>query len=121
MLEKEISSEKIQHLAQQLKVLSEPNRLAILELLIQGTQCNCVLGDALQMAPNLISHHLSVLRDAGLVNVERDILDGRWIYYSINTQAVQELAAAFGAFFNPERIQHRQASCGPRPASAIHD
>ena len=69
-------------LADRLKALAEPKRLLILHLLMEGVQCNCELGDALEMAPNLISHHLSVLRKAGLVDVERDALDARWIYYS---------------------------------------
>ena len=43
-------------LAGQLKVLAEPKRLRILHMLMEGVQCNCELGDALDMAPNLISH-----------------------------------------------------------------
>jgi ArsR family transcriptional regulator len=108
------SQEQIQILAQQLKVLAEPNRLQILEKIIQGVQCNCELGDALQMAPNLISHHLSILREAGLVDVERDPLDARWVYYSINLKAMQDLKQAFGAFFDPDRIQPRRVVCGPQ-------
>jgi ArsR family transcriptional regulator, arsenate/arsenite/antimonite-responsive transcriptional repressor len=100
-------------LAERLKVLAEPKRLLILELIIQGRQCNCELGDALQMAPNLISHHLSKLRKVGLVNAERDPLDSRWIYYSVNIIALDELNAAFGVFFDPKRIQPRHLTCGP--------
>jgi ArsR family transcriptional regulator len=66
------------------------------------------------MSPNLISHHLTVLRQAGLVNVERDAFDGRWVYYSINIQALQELNALFGAFFDPARVQPRRLTCGPQ-------
>jgi ArsR family transcriptional regulator len=101
-------------LVELLKVLAEPNRLLILNLLMEGVQCNCNLGDALQMAPNLISHHLSVLREAGLVNVERDPLDARWVYYSVNNAAIQELNSTFTAFFSHERIQPRQKTCGPK-------
>jgi len=100
-------------LAEQLKVLAEPKRLLILEIIIQGRQCNCELGEVLQMAPNLISHHLSKLRKVGLVNAERDPLDSRWIYYSVNRTALDELNAAFGAFFDPTRIQPRHLTCGP--------
>ncbi len=71
-------------LAQRLKVLSDPKRLLILHRLMEGVQCNCELGDAWQMPANLISHHLRILREAGLVTVERDVLDGRWIYYAVN-------------------------------------
>ena len=66
------------------------------------------------MAPNLISHHLRVLREAGLVVVERDTLDARWMYYSINRQALEALNQAFGAFFDPQRIKPRRLTCGPQ-------
>ncbi|GAB4506952.1 MAG: metalloregulator ArsR/SmtB family transcription factor [Anaerolineales bacterium] len=104
----------LEALAERLKVLAEPKRLLIFNLLMDGVQCNCELGDALQMAPNLISHHLSKLREVGLVNVERDAGDSRWVYYSVNRAALEELNAAFGAFFDPNRIQPRQPKCGPR-------
>src|SRR5512141_2478846 len=104
----------LQALADRLKVLAEPKRLLILHLLMEGVQCNCELGDALQMAPNLISHHLSVLRQAGLVEVERDAVDARWIYYSINQAALNELNEMFGVFFDPARIKPRRPTCGPQ-------
>ena len=104
----------LQRLAEWLKVLAEPNRLLIFNLLVEGVQCNCELGDALQIPANLISHHLSVLRKAGLVKVERDAVDARWIYYSINRAALNELNTAFGTFFNPERLKPRRLTCGPQ-------
>jgi ArsR family transcriptional regulator, arsenate/arsenite/antimonite-responsive transcriptional repressor len=104
----------IESLAERLKVLSEPKRLLIFNLLMEGVQCNCELGDSLQMPPNLISHHLSKLRAVGLVEVERDAIDSRWVYYSINRAALEELNAAFGAFFEPNRIQPRHPKCGPQ-------
>ena len=101
-------------LADRLKVLAEPRRLRILNLLMEGVQCNCELGDALEMAPNLISHHLSVLRQAGLVDVTRDAVDARWIYYPINRAELQDLNAVLGAFFDPARIRPRRPACGPQ-------
>ena len=109
----EISNEQITELGRWLKVICEPNRLLLLEKIIQGVQCNCELGDALQMAPNLISHHLTVLREAGLIETERDPMDGRWVYYSINTKAMEELGSLFGDFFDTNRIQSRKLTCGP--------
>ena len=103
----------LQRLAEWLKVLAEPNRLLIFNLMMEGVQCNCELGDGLQMAPNLISHHLRVLRQAGLIDVERDALDARWMYYSINLQALEELNQAWSAFFDPQRIKPRRLTCGP--------
>lgn len=108
------SNEEVAGLAQWLKVICEPNRLLLLEKIMEGVQCNCELGDALQMAPNLISHHLSVLREAGLIEAERDPVDSRWVYYSINNQAIKELISLFGDFFNMGRIQPRRLTCGPQ-------
>lgn len=104
----------LEQLARWLKVLAEPNRLRIFGLLMQGVHCNCELGDALEMAPNLISHHLGVLRRAGLVAVERDAQDARWVYYSIDRPALAALSAVVGFFFDPARVTERQPVCGPR-------
>ncbi len=112
------SNESLADLTRWLKVIGEPNRLLLLEKIIEGVQCNCELGDALQMAPNLISHHLSVLRDAGLIEAERDPVDGRWVYYSINLKAMDELRSLFGNFFDTYRIQPRRLSCGPQASES---
>jgi ArsR family transcriptional regulator len=100
----------------QFKVLAEPKRLRILHMLMEGVQCNCELGDGLDMAPNLISHHLRVLREAGLVNVERDPDDARWAYYSLNREALEELNRHYREFFDPGRIKPRRQTCGPQVA-----
>ena len=104
----------LDRMAKWLKVLAEPNRLLIFHFLMEGVQCNCELGSGLDMAPNLISHHLRVLREAGLVDVERDAQDARWMYYSINRQALDELNRAWGTFFDPQRIKPRRLTCGPQ-------
>jgi ArsR family transcriptional regulator len=111
----------LETLADRLKVLAEPKRLLIFNLLMEGVQCNCELGDSLEMPPNLISHHLSKLRAAGLVDAERDPVDSRWIYYSINRSALDELNTALGAFFDPQRIKPRRATCGPKNLISISD
>jgi ArsR family transcriptional regulator len=105
-------------LANLLKVLGDPSRVAIFDLLMQGVQCNCEIGDHLKMSMNLISHHLKVLRDAGLVNAERDAHDARWIYYSVNQRALTGLRERLDAFLDVKRIQPRQPKCGPRAVSA---
>lgn len=111
-------------LSEWLKVLAEPKRLLILNLLMEGVQCNCEIGEKLQMAPNLISHHLGVLRQAGLVEVERDTIDSRWLYYSIRREALDNLNLSFSEFFDPERIKPRRLTCGPQsipmPTNALN-
>ena len=101
-----------EQMAAWLKVLAEPKRLHMIHLLLEGVQCNCELGEALDAPPNLVSHHLRVLREAGLVDVERDALDARWVYYSVNPDALHTLRNAFDAFFDPARMKPRRV-CGP--------
>jgi ArsR family transcriptional regulator len=55
------------------------------------------------------------------VNAERDPLDSRWVYYSVNRTALDELNAAFGVFFDPERIQPRRLTCGPSAVVCLPD
>jgi ArsR family transcriptional regulator len=96
------------------KVLSDPTRLAIFDLLMQGVQCNCEIGDHLHLPMNLISHHLKMLRDAELVDAERDPIDARWVYYSVNQEMLERLRQRLDGFLDPARIMPRLPSCGPR-------
>ncbi len=94
------------------KALSDPNRLRIFAELMAGDTCNCELKEKLGLAPNLLSHHLKVLESAGLVSSRRDVVDGRWIYYAANREAVAQWHDWLAAFFDPSRIQTRPL-CGP--------
>ncbi len=110
------SQQEISEISDLLKVISEPKRLLLLDQIISGVHCNCDLGKSLNIAPNLISHHLGVLRNAGLVTVDRDPTDSRWVYYSINTKALENIKQILASFFNPDRIQPRRITCGPQIA-----
>jgi ArsR family transcriptional regulator len=96
-----------------LKALVDSNRLRIFDLLMQGDSCNCELGEKLGLPPNLLSHHLRVLRQAGLVRSRRDARDGRWIYYAVHKEVVTRWRAWFNAFLDPARIEERPVLCGP--------
>lgn len=95
-----------------LKALGEPNRLRIFAELMAGDTCNAELNEKLGLAPNLLSHHLRVLSDTGLVTSRRDRIDGRWIYYSVDRQAAARWQQWFAAFLDPARIRQR-VLCGP--------
>lgn len=95
-----------------LKALSDPKRLRIFAQLMRGDTCNCELVEVLGMPANLLSHHLKVLSEAGLVDARRDRLDGRWIYYSANRESTARWRAFFSDFLNPDRILERTV-CGP--------
>ena len=96
-----------------LKALAEPNRLRIFNHLMQGDSCNCELGDALELAPNLLSHHLRVLSKAGLVQARRDSIDKRWIYYAVAIAQVDTIRAMLHDLFDTTRCDPRPQLCGP--------
>lgn len=95
-----------------LKALGDPNRLRIFAELMHGDTCNCELVERLALPANLLSHHLKVLSETGLVNARRDRLDGRWVYYSVDRAAAARWQAWFAAFLDPARIASRPV-CGP--------
>lgn len=102
-----------------LKVLCEPNRLFLLEKIIQGVQCNCELGETLDMAPNLVSHHLKVLQEAGLIKAERNSADSRWIVYTINEDSLETIQNIMTIFLDHQRIMPRKITCGPKVKSEL--
>lgn len=96
-----------------MKALADPNRLRIFKLLMQGDSCNGELNERLGLPPNLLSHHLRVLREAGLVRCRHDTLDARWIYYTVDRDAAQHWQSWLNDLLDPARFQVRQCLCGP--------
>lgn len=108
------ASPELQRIADRLKALADPRRLSIFDMLMEGVQCNCEIAEALGVSLSLISYHLRVLSEAGLVQSERDPDDARWLYYSVDQQALAELQRGLGHLLDLGRIQPRQPSCGPK-------
>ncbi len=71
-----------------LAALAEPTRLRIVGLLGAETCCVCDVQDAVDVAPNLLSYHLRVLREAGLVSATRR---GRWMDYRLDPDGFEVL------------------------------
>lgn len=116
-----VGEQTLEEVAAILKSLADPNRLRIFDSLMQGDSCNCELNEKLGLPPNLLSHHLRVLREAGLVRSRRDAVDGRWIYYAVNKKAVARWRAWFNEFLDPARIQERPVLCGPEGQQMMID
>ncbi len=76
---------------EQFKALGDPVRWAIVRELRGGTRCACVLAEVAAVSAPLLSHHLKVLREAGLIAGERR---GRWIDYTLDHDALAGLVAA---------------------------
>jgi len=62
------------------KALSDENRVRALMMLADGELCVCQIIEMLQLAPSTVSKHMSILRQAGLVETRKE---GRWIYYRL--------------------------------------
>ena len=101
-------------LARILKALADPSRLRIFNMLMEGVQCNCEIAERLGFTLSLISYHLRVLQEAGLVQGERDTQDARWIYYSVDQEMLTRLDAGMRHLLDVQRIKLRLPSCGPR-------
>ena len=91
-----------------LRVLAEPLRGQIVELLADEDLCVCHLTEELGVAQTLVSHHLRVLRDAGIVDTERHRY---WTYYRLRPDALRPIAEHLTALAR-RRNTRRRRPCG---------
>lgn len=74
-----------------LKALADENRVRILMALRSGELCACQIIELLDLAPSTVSKHLSILKNAGLVESRKD---GRWMYFELAPNDAQPAAGA---------------------------
>ena len=82
--------------ASRFKALSNPVRLRLLALIAchdGGEACVCDVTEAFEVSPPTISHHLKVLREAGIITAHRR---GTWIYYRVELAVLADLAHVLG-------------------------
>ena len=77
------------------KALNDPTRREILELLKKSDMTAGEIADQFHISKPSISHHLDLLRQAGLV---QSIKEGQFIYYSLNTTVMDEVVKWFLGF-----------------------
>jgi ArsR family transcriptional regulator, arsenate/arsenite/antimonite-responsive transcriptional repressor len=85
-----LDAERAGDLARVFKALGDPVRLRLLSLIAShegGEACVCELTDVFDLSGPTISHHLKVLRDAGLVTGDRR---GTWIYYRVRPERLRQ-------------------------------
>ncbi|MFG2004889.1 ArsR/SmtB family transcription factor [Spirillospora sp. NPDC048911] len=83
-------------LAPLFKAIADPVRLRLLSLIAcheGGEACVCDLTGAFELTAPTISHHLKVLKQAGLIDSERR---GTWVYYWLNPAVLERLSAMLG-------------------------
>jgi ArsR family transcriptional regulator len=93
--------ELAESLAARFKALSDPARVAIVNRLA-GADDVCVCEFRLGLSQPTVSHHLRVLREAGLIEVARK--RGTWVHYRLEPEAVEQLAFALGGAPRPEGV-----------------
>src|ERR1039457_5066260 len=88
----EVAREDALRMAEIAKALDDPIRLQLVDVLRKhaGKVCVCELVPLFEVSQPTLSHHLKVLREAGIVDSERQ---GLWAYYYVIPNALQELSA----------------------------
>jgi len=88
-----LSASEAEEMSVLLKAIADPVRLRLLSLIAcheGGEACVCDLAGAFDLTGPTISHHLKVLREAGLIASERR---GTWIYYRVSPGVLAQLSA----------------------------
>jgi ArsR family transcriptional regulator, arsenate/arsenite/antimonite-responsive transcriptional repressor len=88
-----MSERDAEHLAGLLKALADPVRLRLMSLIAAADEtCVCDLLGTFDVSQPTISHHLKVLREAGLVESERR---ATWVYYRVRQEALDVVGGLF--------------------------
>ena len=96
-------------MSKRLKAIADETRIGIIRHLGAEERCVCELTEGLGMRQSLLSFHLKILKEAGLLSDRRE---GRWSYYIVNIEAVRELAATVDTLVaHPRRSARKRRSC----------
>jgi ArsR family transcriptional regulator len=82
------------------RALADATRLRIIDKLRDGEECVCNLTGPLGTRQSLLSFHLRTLKEAGLVT---DRKEGRWVYYTLNLDVLDEMMQALELLKKPRR------------------
>ncbi|MBW6463771.1 MAG: ArsR/SmtB family transcription factor [Dethiobacteria bacterium] len=74
------------------RALGEETRFKIILMLLEEEMCICELMEELKLSQSAVSHHVKILRQAGLANDRRD---GKWTFFSINKKGFSLLENGF--------------------------
>ena len=68
--------------------LSDPIRINILELMMNGEICVCDIVKVTGLSQSKISYHIKILKDSGLIS---DRQEGRWVYYKLDLEVLSDI------------------------------
>jgi len=80
-----------QEMAALFQILGNKTRMSIVQEIAAGEQCVCTIFKRLRLPQNLISHHLGILREHGVILARRE---GKWVYYRLNENCLGEAFTA---------------------------
>jgi ArsR family transcriptional regulator, arsenate/arsenite/antimonite-responsive transcriptional repressor len=88
----DIERDQVERMSAIAKALGDPIRIQLVDVLGKnaGKVCVCELVPLFDLSQPTVSHHLKVLREAGIVGSERR---GLWAYYYVNPDSLEELSA----------------------------
>lgn len=94
-----------------LAALADPTRLAILALLRQRDHCVCHLVETLGLKQSIVSHHVGILRRAGLITSWPHPTDRRWLYYRLDRAALEQIAGYLGWLLDDREYDPEPLPC----------
>jgi len=98
--EKKSSNNNLKEIVKFLKVVSEENRLRIICILWTEQKCVCEIWQYLNLPQNLVSHHLKILSDFGLIFPQKK---GLKVFYKLNQKVVKKYIESLNKFLNPKK------------------
>lgn len=89
------------------KALGDETRIGIVRMLLGKSLCVCDIIEAFQLTQPAISHHLKILKQAGIIT---DSKEGKWVFYRINDEAFQSITSFVEEY---AKYRGKQEKCLP--------
>ena len=80
--------------------LSDPIRINILELMMNGEICVCDIVKVTGLSQSKISYHIKILKDSGLIS---DRQEGRWVYYALDSEVLSDIQNWIGKLIDSSK------------------
>lgn len=87
-----------------LKVLSDPKRLKIVDMLTEGELCACKIQEEFNITQPTLSHDMKLLCDAGIASARKE---GKWMHYTLNKELLSEVYQTLGSFITKEQKEEK--------------
>ena len=81
------------------KVMSDPKRLKIIDMLSEGELCACKILEEFHITQPTLSHDMKVMCDLGIVKARKE---GKWTHYSLNREKMNEIYKTVGKLMIPD-------------------